>query len=302
MLTSDRPPPLKATRRYLQQFPLLVAAKKYLWKMFVPRTYDRAKGTSHIDLVASFPLFAPFSEGKYKDKALLTVQTINQTMPLLSSLATLAQSRKLRVSPIQNFPTSDRELQTISELKKFLDAHGSDKANTHNYHFLYGSILKDTADVKKVLEIGLGTDNTDVVSNMGSRGKPGASLRAFRDFFPNASIYGADVDKRILFTEERIQTFFVDQTDSETFNQLGKLIPMDLDLVIDDGLHSPNANLATMIFALDKVKAGGWVVIEDISPDAIPFWEVVSAILPETYQRHLFSAEAGLVFAVRNPG
>jgi hypothetical protein len=301
MLTKNRPPPLKAVKRYLQQFPVLVAAKKHLWKIFVPATYDRAKGTTSLNVLQSFPLFAPFSDGKYEDKATLTIQTINQTVPLLSSLATLVGKRKLEISPIQSFPTSDREHETVAELKTYLDKHGSDKANHHDYHFLYGSILKNPADVRAVLEIGLGTDNTDVVSNMGSRGKPGASLRAFRDFFPNAKIYGADVDKRILFKEDRIETFFVDQTDSDTFGNLGNSIPGDLDLAIDDGLHSPNANIATLQFALGKVKPGGWVVIEDISADAIPLWEVVSALLPETYQRHLFSAKAGLVFAVMRP-
>jgi hypothetical protein len=64
-----------------------------------------------------------------------------------------------------------------------------------------------------LLEIGLGTNNTDVVSNMGSEGVPDASLRAFRDYLPNARIYGAGIDKRILFEESRIKTYFADQTD-----------------------------------------------------------------------------------------
>ena len=301
MHTKERPPRLKAIRRYLQQYPLLVSIKRYLWKIFVSKDYDRAKGTTRLNILQSFPLFAPFSEGSYKDKALLTLQTINQTIPLLSSFATSVGSRKLQISPIQGFPTSNREYEALAELKKYLDKHGSDTAGNHHYHYLYGPILKNPAAVKGVLEIGLGTDNVDVVSNMGSRGKPGASLRAFKDFFYNADIYGADVDKRILFTEERIKTFFVDQTNSDTFEQLGKSIPSDLDLIIDDGLHSPNANIATLKFALTKIKPGGWVVIEDISADAIPLWEVASALLPETYRRHLFSAKAGLVFAVQRP-
>ena len=44
-------------------------------------------------------------------------------------------------------------------------------------------------------------------------GKPGASLRVWRDYFPNAIIYGADIDKDILFAEERIKTFYIDQLD-----------------------------------------------------------------------------------------
>ena len=33
--------------------------------------------------------------------------------------------------------------------------------------------------------------------------------------FPNAQIYGADIDKNILKDEERIKTFYVDQTDQK---------------------------------------------------------------------------------------
>ena len=39
---------------------------------------------------------------------------------------------------------------------------------------------------------------------MGSEGVPLASLRAWRDYFKNANIYGADIDKGILKDEERI--------------------------------------------------------------------------------------------------
>ena len=54
---------------------------------------------------------------------------------------------------------------------------------------------------------------------MGKYGKPGASVKAFRDFFSNANIYGADIDKEILFKEHKISTFYVDQTNINTLNQ-----------------------------------------------------------------------------------
>ena len=62
--------------------------------------------------------------------------------------------------------------------------------------------MKSQKSVNKIFEIGLGTNNIDIVSTMGKKGHPGASLRAFRDFCPNAEIYGADFDSRILFQEK----------------------------------------------------------------------------------------------------
>jgi hypothetical protein len=177
--------------------------------------------------------------------------------------------------------------------------YGSDKASKHNYHLVYSYILRERTAFTGLLEIGIGSDDTNIASNMGRGGKPGASLRAFRDFLPNAMIYGADFDDKILFEEKRIKTFFVDQTNPDTLEQLNHSVPDKLDLIIDDGLHAPNANIATLIFALPKLKdEGGWFIIEDIPESAISIWEVVSAILPANmYKSHLIRTKGAYMFA-----
>ena len=134
---------------------------------------------------------------------------------------------------------------------------------------------------------------------MGAQGQPGASLRAFREILPNATIFGADIDRRVLFQEPRIRTYFVDQTDLASLESLGKNVPDAIDLIIDDGLHAPNANLAVLAFGLRKLKPHGWLVIEDIPERAVPFWQVVAALLPETFTSNLLRAEGALVFAVQ---
>ena len=52
-------------------------------------------------------------------------------------------------------------------------------------------------------------------------------------------------------------TALVDQTNPDSFDQLSADIPGFLDLIIDDGLHSTDANLATLLFALAKLRPGG---------------------------------------------
>jgi hypothetical protein len=159
--------------------------------------------------------------------------------------------------------------------------------------------LKDKENVSYVLEIGLGTNNLDVVSNMGIHGVPGASLRPFREYLPNATIFGADVDKRILFQDDRIRTYFADQTDLASLESVGKNIPDAIDLIIDDGLHSPNANLAVLAFGLPKLKNRGWLVIEDVPERAVRLWQVVAALLPDRFASRLLRAKGALVFAVQ---
>jgi len=84
-----------------------------------------------------------------------------------------------------------------------------------------------------------------------------------------------------------------------SLESLGRNIPDGIDLIIDDGLHSPNANLAVLAFGLKKLKNHGWLVIEDIPERAVPLWEVVAALLPDTFASKLLRAEGDLVFAVQ---
>ena len=243
-------------------------------------------------------LFVPNSAGDSQTLLKLTLQAVSQTFPLLSHLLDVVG--RPRVSPVRIEQLCTDEGKAAAEALKLLFAKfGSDKSVGHNYHQLYGEILKNKNDISHVLEIGLGTNNLDVASNMGARGVPGASLRAFREYLPNATIFGADIDKRILFHEDRIHTYFVDQTDLTSLESLGKNIPDGMDLIIDDGLHAPNANLAVLAFGLERLKNHGWLVIEDIPERAIPLWEVVAALLPDTFASKLLRAERDLVFAVQ---
>jgi len=231
-------------------------------------------------------------------RASLTIQTIQHAFPFLEAFASsLGYERHIPVS-VETLATTSEQKAAVEKLKKTLDAHKSDKARKHTYHHLYGTLLKNREKITAVLEIGLGTNNTDVVSNMGKAGTPGASLRAFRDFLPHAMIYGADVDKRVLFSEERIQTFYVDQTRRATCEELMQQIPEELDLIIDDGLHSIDANIAVLTAGLPKLKIGGTIVIEDIAHNTLPFWHVVASILPDTYQATLYEANDALLFGV----
>lgn len=281
---------------FLKKVPGLVPLKKKLWQYL---NFDKRFGKTKLNLLNTFPLFQPFSAGSYKDRSQLTIQTINQIFPFLSAFVQTIKGRLLVVENITDFPKTAIEKNSVKSLKEFLDSHGSDKANFHNYHYLYGSLLSNTNSINNIFEIGLGSNNIDVVSNMGAHGKPGASLRAFRDFCPNANIFGADIDEKILFEDVRIKTFFVDQTQPNTFASISNIVPKDFDLVIDDGLHSPNANIESLRFGLGIVKCGGWVVIEDIGFEVLPFWHVVAALLVPQYRCHILKSEKALIFAVQ---
>ena len=266
-----------------------------VWRLSVRRLFTWLVLSPHAGVLDRFRAYAPGSRGNPRTLAKMTLSTIEVIPSLLAEVAELSAA-----IPISTLLEEEDQLSRDSSerLGKLLDHWGSDKTR-HGYQTLYGRILQDSLSVKRVLEIGLGTNNEDVVSHMTSRGRPGASLRAFRDFCSEAQIYGADVDRRVLFEENRIKTFYVDQLDQESVDGLQKQLPTDFDLVIDDGLHSPDANIRILLFGLAIVKVGGWVVIEDIKPAAGALWKVVAALLSEEYEAHIIQTNYELMFAVR---
>ena len=252
------------------------------------------------DLCSALPLYAPHSGGKYIDRARMTLATAEHIFPVFSKFAAkrLASSLPELASVATFEDRSQRGKENTEKLRSLLTDYGSDKATTHDYHLFYASLFKDPLTVTSVFEVGLGTNNTHVISNMGRFGKPGASLRAFRDYFANAKIEGADIDRDVLFQESRIHTHWVDQTAAESFLDLN--IPEDsIDLVIDDGLHSPDANLTTLSYFLNKIKVEGWVIIEDIAPEALPFWQAVAPLMAPDFEVHIIEARRALMFAVK---
>lgn len=278
-----------------------VAAKVPGAKAFYRKCYPYAFPQAWRDenTLRSLLAYKPNSAGSAEAVAFLTVQSANQTFPMLATLINRAGQPKLKTLTASQFRMQNNGGIGVEQLAELFNKYGSDKSSHHDYHLIYGTILRDPSAVRCILEVGLGTNNTDVASNMGLGGRPGASLRAFREFMPNADIYGADVDKRVLFQDDRIQAFFVDQTEMATVDALADRLPAEIDLIIDDGLHSPNANIAIVTLAITRLRVDGWLVIEDIAPDAYEIWQVVSSLLPQNFSCVYVEALFGRVFIVQ---
>ena len=272
----------------------LVATKRRMARYVIRNDYWR--------VLDGLPTFRPNSAGDRQSLAALTMLAAHQTVPLMLQLVEHAGGDVLALTDIETYSAASRHPDDLQLLGSLFDRYGSDKASDHNYHFFYAGAFDDRGTVRSVLEIGVGTQNPSIVSTRGRAGHPGASLRAFREFFPSAQIFGADVDRGSLFVEDRIDTCYVDQTDQASFAALSDLTGGDLDLIIDDGLHAPNANLAVLVYALDHLAVGGWVVIEDIAAEAVPLWQVVGALMPSGYACELLQAHGGVIFAARRTG
>jgi hypothetical protein len=176
---------------------------------------------------------------------------------------------------------------------RIMTRYGSDKGNSwHNYTTVYYELFgKLRARALRIFELGLGTNNPDFAYSMGVDGKPGASLRGWREIFPHARVFGADIDRDVLFTEDRIQTFYCDQLDSSVIRDLWAqpALVEEMDILIEDGLHEFPANISFLAGSLEHVRVGGIYVIEDIKRREIDLWREQLSIYATQYPNYEFA-------------
>ena len=185
-----------------------------------------------------------------------------------------------------------------SEINVLCEKYGSDKGESseqikpynwlaHNYADIYDLIFKlKKEDVKLLIECGIGTNNPDIPSSMGIKGKPGASLRMWRDFFNNANIIGVDIEKNILFSEERIQTYQCDQTNKLSISEFisnANIKKNSADIIIDDGLHEFEAGKIFFENTIECLARNGFYIIEDVSLKDMILYKNYFSILKKIY-------------------
>lgn len=153
-------------------------------------------------------------------------------------------------------------------LHELIEKYGSDK-NLSGYTNTYSSLFEDRRhDITSVLEIGLGTQDATVPSTFTGvkqhypHYQPGNSLRVWRDYFPNAKIYGVDIAEDCMFSEDRISTFLFDSSNEKSCQM--QLKNLTFDIIIDDGNHDPKYQMKTLKNLWSKLNIGGIYVIEDI--------------------------------------
>jgi len=199
-----------------------------------------------------------------------------------------------------SYETFYSELGT--DLAGLFDQYGSDKGtlgnpsvkfpwHSHNYADVYSELFQHSRkSVGKVFECGIGTNDETILSNMTSIATPGGSLRAWRDYFPNAIIYGADIDLKVLFAEDRILTDHINQLDSESIKKyFSKFDKNSFDLMIDDGLHTFEANTSLLENSFDFLSEQGTYIIEDVRySDVLRYEKYLSS---KAYQFRIIALE-----------
>ena len=246
------------------------------------------------------PWFVPGSSMTEEQRRTMPTQVASRTPDaLLRLFARLNNNQPFPVIDINDLCLSFGQLKAAKSLEFLLGECGSDKSKLHSYHILYGAIIELVSRSPRILEIGLGTKDQSIASNMNfcADSCPGGSLRAFKKYSPHAIVDGADIDRSIVVEDCRV--FCVDQTMPHTFDSILVNGESCYDLIIDDGLHSPDANLYTLDFALSLLAPNGFIVIEDISSHALDIWKVVGYQMQEKgFRCSLIKDNASYLFVV----
>jgi hypothetical protein len=150
-------------------------------------------------------------------------------------------------------------------LADIFNRSGSDKGTAvytgrgvpHCYALEYARLFEDfREETFNLLEIGLSADMppTDV-----------PSLRAFREYFPAADIYGYDIEDFGFVQERDIFTFQGSQASRGDLRRfLETFAAPEFRIVIDDGSHASSHQQVSLGVVFPQVEPSGFYVIEDL--------------------------------------
>lgn len=292
LLTKKRPMPSSSNTG-------LRTVTNYIKRM-LKSTISLIFDNSFCNLNQLFPAYSPYSAGSYRSTSKITIKAINEFHSSILGVP-LTTNRLPTEIDVSDFLVDLSCEDSESLLAQLFSTNGSDKSIRHKYHIVYARILSLLPSSLKLFEIGLGTNDTSVLSTMGRHSRPGASLYAFKQFRPAAQVYGGDIDRKILFRDGDICTTFVDQLNTPTITQALSKYVNKYDLIIDDGLHSPLANINVISASATFLTKGGWIVIEDINPEARNIWRLVGQLMGDSFDCYLIddaqSTTHSLLFA-----
>ena len=170
----------------------------------------------------------------------------------------------------------------MSTLASLVDNSLTDKNTTHSYLELYETLLqskKNTAE--RILEIGIGDFGP----------KNGGSIKLWRDYFTNATIYGVDIISRDrvvdnLLNHPRVVLHtstngysgdFVKKTFLDTNTKF--------DMMLDDGPHSLESMLLFISLYSPLLKDDGLLIIEDVQK--MEWLDVLKSVVPESLKQYV---------------
>jgi hypothetical protein len=161
-------------------------------------------------------------------------------------------------------------MNKIGALSALATRHGSDKWGGHSgfgdrrYTEHYETHFAKFRDEEfNLLEIGIGGYDNPM--------EGGSSLKMWRDYFTQATIYGLDYYDKSQLAGERIKIFQGSQNDSEILQSMNKQSD-GFTIIIDDGSHRSSDIIATFEILFPLLEMGGIYAVEDTQTS---YWPIL---------------------------
>lgn len=173
-------------------------------------------------------------------------------------------------------------IRYIMDLASLINNSLTDKNTSHSYVDLYEKLLSSKKEsATTVLEVGIGDFGP----------KNGGSVKLWRDYFRNATIYGLDilpVERVIdeLLTDPRVVLYTSTNAYNEDFvnaNFVNK--GLKFDFMLDDGPHTLESMKDFIRLYLPLLKEDGILIIEDVQ--SVDWFEHLNNQVPEDLKKYI---------------
>jgi len=219
------------------------------WKITNSTTMTFAAKVSTLKKVES--ILRKHTTGSYPDDFKIFLELREQSELLITPIPSYSTHGETAwLAPLVDWSNLTRpSMLDIYKKWSYGDGHG-DKGTAHTYIPEYEKLFRSYRDKKvNFLEIGIAF---------------GESLELWYEYFSKAKIYGIDIwDKEIgpYLNDKRFNIHIVDATKEES---LDLLEGVKFDIIIDDGSHRYEDQVATFNLFKDKMNEGGIFIIEDV--------------------------------------
>ena len=146
-------------------------------------------------------------------------------------------------------------LKVCTDLCRLGNKYKTDKSTFHKLTILYSLLFQKWRyrDDLNLLEIGI---------------RDGASIKMWRDWFPNGNIFCVDIRENSTKNVNGLERVFAETLDSGNKGHwkafFEKYQNTQFDIIIDDGSHDPNEQWEAFNFLKEHLKFNGFYIVEDL--------------------------------------
>lgn len=165
------------------------------------------------------------------------------------------------------------QISRVDRLTYLADRCGSDKGTRYSAHLytrIYAKLFQSLQqEALTIAEIGLHRRDVDKRHGGGEISAPATasaapSLEIWREYFPNADIFGFDIDDFSNVKIDRCKIVRGNMSSRDDLADFIRVIGGQIDILIEDGSHTSHHQQTALGYLFRHIRSGGMYIIEDL--------------------------------------